>query len=223
MRNSTRALTAIAAVLVLIPGAELTAQRRRGLVDISPRNERHGFWLNFSVAAGAENFRYANEPGCNGILGSYQRCDALYKPSLSLALGGTVNPHLRLGGELNAWLYQHSDPDLGNVTSYLAGALITGQFFPVRSLGLFAKGGVGLSRSGESFSYADGVGETGFAYLVGAGYEVRLGRNIFLTPALNLMHHVSSTAEGDDPDNLGTFRERVMTIGVGLTWQPGRR
>ena len=222
MRKTTKILTALAAAFVLIPGTDLLAQRRRGLVDVSHRNDRHGLWLNFSLAAGAENYKYANEAGCNGAIGSYQRCESLYKPSIAIAIGGTPSPYLRLGGEINAWFYEYNDPDLGSVTSYLVGGLITGQVFPVRTLGLFGKLGAGISRSGESFDYAGGTGETGFAYMLGAGYEIKLGRNIFLTPSVNLMHHISSIGAGQDIDNLGTFRERVVTFGVGLTWQPGR-
>ena len=51
MRNTTKALTAIAAVLLLLPSSALLAQRRRGLVDVSRDSERHGFWL--SVGGGA--------------------------------------------------------------------------------------------------------------------------------------------------------------------------
>ena len=222
MRNSTKALTALAAVLLTIPFTEAVAQRRRGLYEVRHDSERHGFWINFGLAAGAENFRFANESGCHGSIGTYQRCDELFKPSLSIALGGTINPQVRLGGEINAWVYEHHNQDFGNVTSYLVGGLMTAQVYPVRQLGLFVKGGAGISRSGEEFSYAQGVGETGFAYLLGAGYEIKLARNFFLTPNLNLMHHVSGTAEGDDPTHAGTFHERVVTIGVGLTYQPGR-
>jgi len=222
MRNSTKLLTAATAILLAVPFTSALAQRRRGLVDVSPSSDRHGFWLNLGIAAGGENYRYENAAGCNGKVGSYHYCDALYKPSVSLALGGTVNPNLRLGGEINGWFYEHNDPDLGHVTSYLAAALLTGQFYPARNLGLFAKGGIGISRSGEDFSYANGTGETGFSYLVGVGYEIRLARNFFLTPGVNFMQHVSTIDPINDPDHLGTFHERVFTIGVGLTFQPGR-
>lgn len=222
MRDTMKTLAALVAVLLLLPVSQAMAQRRRGLVDVSERSERHGFWINLGLAAGGENFRYANEEGCHGVVGTYQRCETLFKPSVSLALGGTVNPYLRLGGEINAWVYEHNSLEFGHVTSYLVGGLITGQVYPVRRLGLFAKGGVGISRSGEEYSDYSGIGETGFSYLVGAGYEIRLARNFFLTPSVNLMHHVSSTAQDDDPLNSGSFHERVLSVGIGLTFQPGR-
>src|SRR5438552_504269 len=106
MRNSTKALTALAAVLLSIPLTQASAQRRRGLVEIPHSSERHGLWVNFGLSAGAENFSFANEAGCHGRIGTYQRCDELFKPSISIALGGTINPQVRLGGEINAWLYQ---------------------------------------------------------------------------------------------------------------------
>ena len=214
MSNSTKILTAVAAVLLLLPLSSAGAQRRRGLVDVSPASERHGFWLNAGVAAGGENYRF-DSPG------TWQPNDQV-EPALWLALGGTVNPYLRLGGELNGWVYEHNDPSGTGyrVTDYLVGALLTGQVYPVRTLGFFLKGGIGITRSGESISGGGyGVGETGFGYLGGLGYEVRLGRNIFLTPAANIMFHRSS---GDRNDPNGALHERVWTVGVGITFQPGR-
>lgn len=220
MRQTTKLIGLALAVASLVPSAA-NAQRRRGLVDVSPRSDRHGFWLNLGVAAGAENYRFSNDPGCHGVIGAYQ-CDDNIKPSFFLAGGGTVNPYLRLGGELQGWVWEHFSTSANEqVTSYLVGGLLTGQVYPLRDLGLFGKLGVGVSRSGESFQYGGGdTGENGFAYLVGVGYEVKLTRSLFLTPIVSMLRHVSTNP--DDPQNLGTFRERLLTFGVGLTIQPGR-
>lgn len=213
MRNTTKALTAIAAILLLLPSSALLAQRRRGLVDVSPASERHGFWLSLGAGAGWERFRFDVDPP-----GTWS--DDQAAPSLWIALGGTVNPHLRLGGEANVWVHEHFDDVSGfNVTSTLAAGLLTGQFYPARNLGLFIKGGLGISRSGEDIEGpGGGVGETGFAFLGGVGYEVRLGRNIFLSPVASLMWH--SSGDRDAPE--GNLHERVFVVGVGLTFQPGR-
>ena len=221
MRNATRILAAVGAILVALPISESQAQRRRGLVDVSPASERHGFWITLGAGAGFENFRYTNDvpfPPCTGPVGAYQ-CEDNMQPSFMLALGGTVNPYLRLGGEINGWVWSHNKEGY-HVTSYLAGVMLTGQVYPVRQLGAFVKGGVGISKSGEDFYGPDDVGETGFSYLVGAGYEIRLSRSLFLTPMINLMHHRSTNP--DDDNDFGAFHERVLTIGVGLTFQPGR-
>jgi hypothetical protein len=210
MRKTTKILLALGAALVLIPASDATAQRRRGLVDVSERHERHGAWLTFGLGAGRESFRLSEVPG------GYS--DEITKPSFWLAAGGTVNPHLRLGGEINAWV--HEFDEVGeHITESLVSGMITGQVFPIRDLGLFAKGGLGISRSGSDIAGGFGTGETGFAYLIGAGYEVRLARNFFLVPSINYLQHTSTGAR-NDPD--GTLYERVLTIGVGLTFQPGR-
>jgi hypothetical protein len=209
MWNPTKILLAMGAAIVLIPAPTVSAQRRRGLIDVSDRHQRHGAWINFGLGVGNESWKLSKVPG-----GYSEGQDA---PTLWLAAGGTVNPHLRLGGEINAWVYRYDD--LGDdITESLASLMLTGQVFPVRDLGLFAKGGIGISRSATEIEFGDGVGETGFGYLLGAGYEIRLARNFFLVPSINYVKHRSSRR--DDPD--GTLHERVWTIGVGLTFQPGR-
>jgi hypothetical protein len=215
MRNSAKVLAAVGATVLMFSASEASAQRRRGLVDISERHERHNAWLNISLGAGSENYRYSN------VAGGWRRPEDLTKPSLSIAAGGTVNPHFRLGGELNAWVNEYTDQDGFGITETLVGGLLIGQVYPVRELGLFIKGGLGISRSGSAVSGGIGTGETGFSYLYGAGYEIKLARNFFLTPALNVMQHRSSSGQVL-PNDQGTLRERVWTIGVGLTFQPGR-
>jgi hypothetical protein len=211
MRNTTKALAAIAAILLLLPSSALLAQRRRGLVDVSRDSERHGLWLTLGAGAGWEEFRFDNPPDWS----AKQRAPALW-----FALGGTVSPHLRLGGEANVWVHEHFDQASGfNVTETLAAGLLTGQFYPARNLGLFLKGGLGISRSGSDVEGPGGsVGETGFAFLGGVGYEIKLGRNIFLSPLASVMYH--SSGDRDAPE--GNLHERVFLVGVGLTFQPGR-
>lgn len=209
MRKTTKILLALGAATVFIPASDATAQRRRGLVDVSHRHERHGAWITLGLGKGEESYRFSHVPG------GYS--DDQSAPSFWIAAGGTVNPNFRLGGEINAWVY--TDDALGEeVTESLVSGMITGQVFPIRDLGLFAKGGLGISRSAAEVQFGDGVGETGFAYQVGAGYEIRLGRNFFLVPSVNYLKHRSS--KRDDPD--GALHERVWTLGIGLTFQPGR-
>lgn len=220
MRTTLRFFAAVLAIVLLVPTTNASAQRRRGLVEVSMPHERRGFWLTLGAGAGSENYRYTNDIGCNGSLGAYQ-CDNNVKPSFFLALGGTVSPYLRVGGEIHGWAWNRFSTSANEkVTSYLVGGLLTGQVYPLRKAGLFAKAGVGISRSGESFQYSGSSGETGFAYMLGAGYEVRLSRNIFLTPVVSMMRHVSTNP--GDVQNLGTFYERLLTVGIGLTIQPGR-
>ncbi|MGH7560415.1 MAG: outer membrane beta-barrel protein [Gemmatimonadales bacterium] len=211
MRNVTRAVLASLGLLLLVPASDALAQRRRGLVDVSHSHERHGLWLAVGLAAGEDAYRFSAVSEDYG--------EGLTKPTFSLGIGGTVNPHLRLGGELKVWADEYFDEVAGaDVTESLVGGLLVAQVYPARSFGLFLKGGVGISRSGVDVEFGDGTGETGFATLVGAGYELRVGRNFFITPMVDLMHHRSS--ERGDPN--GTLHERLISFGVNLTFQPGR-
>ncbi len=211
MRTMSRGLLLLVSGLTLIPMADAVAQRRRGLVDVSPSHERHGFWIAPGFAAGEDAFRLSNVSSDYG--------DGLTKPTFSLGIGGTVNPQFRLGAEMKVWADQYFDSAIdAEVTESLFGLLMVGQFYPARRLGLFVKGGLGVSRSGVDVEFGDGVGEWGFSTLVGAGYEFRVGRNLFITPFADLMHHRSS--ERNDPD--GTLHERLISFGVNLTIQAGR-
>lgn len=214
MRTTMRFFAAAVAVLILVPASEAAAQRRRGLVDISRPNDRHGAWLSFGLGAGTDSYRYDVDHSFG---------HSLTKPDFYIAAGGTVNPHLRLGGEVNAWVNQYTDDTGYGITETLVGGLFTAQVYPVKELGLFVKGGLGISRSaayvaGSGYS---GTGETGFGYLYGVGYEQKLGRNFFITPLVSVMNHVSNPGNRNG-DPLGTLHERVVTFGVGLTFQPGR-
>jgi hypothetical protein len=59
-------------------------------------------------------------------------------------------------------------------------------------------------------------GDTGFAALLGAGYELRLGRRIYLNPAIDLVGHTYSDRYRD------SYRERLVNFGLGILLQTGR-
>jgi len=201
-------LTLLASLLPVVAVNSAQAQRR-GLVDITPRGDRHGAWIHLGIGAGDEAFRFANESSWD--------TSSPTKPAFSLRIGGTVNPYLRLGGELTGWADTYTDAASGErVTEYLGGLLVIGQVYPVRTLGLFVKGGAGLSRSGANVYGGVGTHEDGFAWSAGLGYEVRLARGIFLTPTIDYLQHRSESRDGP------ALYDRLTTIGVGFTFQPGR-
>jgi hypothetical protein len=193
-------LTATAVVLVGSPAR--AQQTPRGLVEIH-EGQRHGFWGGLGIGAGGEAFDLRDGLGYS---------DELYRPTVSLRLGGTVGQHLRLGGEALAWINDHDD-----VTESLSSLLFITQFYPASSAGLYLKGGLGLGRNEIDFhdGFA-GLGDTGFAGLLGAGWEVRLSRRFYLNPAVDLVEH-RYTGRGTD-----RYRERLLNIGMGVLFQSGR-
>ena len=60
------------------------------------------------------------------------------------------------------------------------------------------------------------MGDTGFAGLLGAGYELRLGRRIYLNPTVDLVGHSYSGRLG------GGYNERLVNFGLGVLFQTGK-
>jgi opacity protein-like surface antigen len=199
-------LTAIVALVgTLALSSNLTAQRR-GLVDVTPPNDRRGFWIEGGIGWGGEAYKFANEPWA----------PTLGKPTFNLQLGGTVNSSLRLGVEWASWWNNYQNQDGYNVTEGLNHVNAVARIYPVSSLGLYGKAGVGLGISSASVEYGTGTSETGFGYSVGAGYEIKVSQTIFITPAANWFW--SSYQQREE----ATLHERLYNFSLSVTFQPGR-
>jgi hypothetical protein len=191
-----------AAVMALLGAGALEAQGvPRGLTVVRD-GDRGGFWLGFGLGAGGETFDLRDGLGYS---------DELYGPTVSLRLGGTPSQQLRLGGEVLAWFN-----DEGVAVQSLTSVLFVGQLYPIRTTGLYLKGGVGLGRSALDFEDGYVVDDTGIAGLLGAGWEVRVGRRLYLNPAVDLVEHRYG-GRGDD-----SYRERLVNLGIGVLFQSGR-
>lgn len=131
-------------------------------------------------------------------------------PTVSFRLGGTVNQHLRLGGEVLTWINE-----VGPAVESLSSALFIAQLYPISSSGLYLKGGLGIGRNAVDFDNGYDEGDTGFAASIGAGYELRLGRRFYLNPTVDLVGHRY-------PDrSAGSYRERLVNFGLGILLQTG--
>jgi hypothetical protein len=198
-------VTAASLFLTLLP--VLTAiskahaqQPPPGLVEVKDEGRR-GFWFGIGVGAGGES---------NDLVGSGYS-DLFYQPTVSFRAGGTVSPHLRLGGEVHSWFDEQ-----GDAVASLSSLLFIAQVYPLRKAGLYLKGGAGIGRNALDFDDGFDVGDTGFAGLVGAGYELRLGRRFYLNPAVDLVgHHYSGRFNGD-------YTERLVNFSLGVVFQTGR-
>jgi hypothetical protein len=192
-----------AAVAFAIAGSGVAAAQDapRGLAIVS-EGDRGGFWGALGIGAGAESFDLRDGTGYTS---------ELYRPTVSLRLGGTLGQQVRLGGEVLAWINEQ-----GSAVESLTSFLFIGQLYPAAGTGLYLKGGLGLGRNAVDFEDGYGVGDTGFAGLLGAGWEVRVGRRFYLNPAIDLVEH-RYTARGGE-----SYRERLVNLGVGVLFQSGR-
>jgi hypothetical protein len=188
-------------ILVSLPADAVAQQPPPGLVEVR-EGGRHGFWLGLGLGAGGESYDLPSDAGYSSVL---------YRPTISLRVGGTVSQHLRLGGEVLSW-FNENGPAIESLTS----ALFVAQFYPAASAGLYLKGGLGIGRNAVDFEDGYGSGETGFAGLIGAGYELRLGRRIYLNPVIDFVGHSYSTRLD------GSYRERLVNFGLGILLQTGR-
>ncbi len=206
MRIVRRGIGAAAALLLL--GGAAVAQERprpretpRGLVEVDEDN-RHGFWGSLGFGAGGEAFDLRDGLGYSSDL---------YRPTISLRLGGTPSQHLRLGGEAFAWIDDHGDR-----TESLSNLLFIGQLYPAASTGLYLKGGLGIARNEIDFDEGFGVGDTGFAGSLGAGWEIRVGRSWYINPTVDVVEQRYTGRGGD------RYRERIVNFGISVLFQAGR-
>jgi hypothetical protein len=147
---------------------------------------RHdGFWFGFGLGGGV-----AHDEG--GGAGYFR-------------LGGTPADMLLVGAEAIAWVKSENNTTVsqGNVTGNIL-------FYPSLNGGFFLKTGLGfatVTATATSGTVTVSVSDQGFGTTFGAGYDIRLGRNLYLTPNADLLLQVISGST-----------ETVFLFTVGLTW-----
>lgn len=124
-------------------------------------------------------------------------------------LGGTINPHVLLGGEFIAWGREKDglNPARGNIT--LTVLVMPGDRSP-----LYLRAGAGLALASPLRPHMGGFttrSTNGFGATGGLGAHVRLGGHVYLTPNLDLLFQHLVT--GDDP----TITAFLVMATLGLT------
>jgi len=164
---------------------------------------REGFWIGFGLGYGSANVT------CD-TCGSGPRTGGV---TAFLKLGGTPSRNLLIGGAINAWSHQSggATETMGNVTASL-------YYYPVASGGLFLTGGVGFSdyNVDTSPSY-DG---TGWGFTAGVGYDIRVGRNVSLTPVANFVYGGVGdlNVSGGGAPSATSWKQNVVDFGLGVTF-----
>jgi hypothetical protein len=194
-------LALLAVTLLAAPEVAL-AQAPEGLVEVKVEEPgRSGFWMALGLGAGGESYDIQPNSGYSSVL---------YRPTVSVRLGGTVGRHLRLGAEVLSWINE-----VGPAVESLSSGLVVAQIYPSTS-GLYVKGGLGFGRNAVQFDDGYDQGDTGFAGLAGLGYELRLGKRFFLNPAVDFVGHWYENGV------VGDYRERLVNFGLGILLQTGR-
>lgn len=126
---------------------------------------RTGFWFNGGLGVGSY--------GCDGCSGRESGGSA------TIGLGGTLSRKVLLGAGINAWAKEVDGVDL---TAATVTAMI--RFYPSATGGFFLVGGLGYAMEEVSLGNVS-VSESGAGVLLGLGVDIRVGRNISLTPFWN--------------------------------------
>jgi hypothetical protein len=132
---------------------------------------RQGFWVGGGMGYGSLGL------SCDGC-GDIDREGGL---SGYAKLGGTLRENILLGVEMNGWTKNElgARVTMGN----LSGAAY---WYPMPTQGLFIKAGAGYSilsvREADDVSSAN---DSGFGLLGGVGYDLRVGRDLSITPVAN--------------------------------------
>ncbi|MFQ5529628.1 MAG: outer membrane beta-barrel protein [Gemmatimonadota bacterium] len=177
----SRAAMLCLTALLAVP-ASLSAQD-----DDRPPAEHRGVWLSGGLGGGSTS---EDDDG----------------PAAYFRIGGSVSQHVLLGGEIAGLTY-----DVNNTNVNFANATFTLIYDPSLPGGFFTKVGVGIASVRTSVAIGGGeftTDDEGFGVTLGVGYDIRIGRNLYLTPNLDLL------LQGYDDDREASLV--LFTLGLGM-------
>jgi hypothetical protein len=192
-------LVAACALLTLGAATPAAAQSARPAAAAS----RSGFFIGGGLGAGSAG------ASCDG-------CTSDRSTGLSgyFHLGGTVNPHLRLGFETNGWVKSES-----GINEQLGFASGVAYVYPSVSNNLWLKGGMGYAH----YKASDDVDELttgGLGLSVGVGYDWMPSRSNFaVIPYVNYLHQASGNAAVNGADTGLSAHANLLQFGVGLGYR----
>jgi hypothetical protein len=132
--------------------------------------------------------------------------------SLNLRAGGTVSPHLRIGGELDLCLAVAVYEDEG--AGFLATPALTASVYPSTSAGFFLKAGIAVHQV-QSLKYGD-WNATAFAPIAGVGYDLRRSGRSSLTLFAQLAKTLALLGPGGA--ELDEWPMTLWQLGVSFVW-----
>ena len=137
--------------------------------------------------------------------------DSRVRPTFSFGLGANVGRAFRVGFDGFIWFNLTRDGAVETVVATMLG----GRVYPIPSSGLYLRAAGGFGRYGIDEASDCGCSGTivedyGLAYALGAGFEVPVGRGIWLGPSLEMVRM--------DITGPGGYRERVINFGITVTF-----
>jgi hypothetical protein len=188
----------------LVGGIVLSAA---STVSAGHPQERQGFWIGLGGGYGSAGVNCDFDCEGGEREGSFAG---------SFKLGGTLSDKVLLGVESNGWIKEQE-----GVTLTLGSLTGTLTFYPQASGGFFLKGGFGLSYIDTELSegsFSASLSKTGWGVLAGAGYDIRVGRNISITPAVNYYYGKPGDLDFEGETVFGGWSQDVVSFEIGITF-----
>ena len=164
---------------------------------------RDGFWIGFGLGYGWANIRCdqcVDSSSVGGITGFVK-------------LGGTPSRNVLIGGAINGWAHPDGTGNTETMTSVTASVYL----YPETKSGFFLTGGLGFSN--YHVNSAPSYDGTGWGFTAGAGYDIRVGRDLSLTPVVNYVYggvgHVNQSGVGRFATG---WKQHVIDFGLGVTF-----
>ena len=149
--------------------------------------------------------------GCHNCAGFPARMKGL-GPTAHFRLGGTFSEQVLVGIEVNAWT-----KSAAGVQS--AAGVLTSVFYiyPRAPERFFFKVGLGPAayRADEG---TDTYSSLGYSLIGGVGWDVRIGRNVSITPLVNVTYGGIGDYRRNRVQVANAFRQAWIEFGAGLTF-----
>ena len=202
----------LSAIALLLPTCWALAAAQ--YFDTRHYNPRHGFWLEVEIGGGPAKF------GCDSC--DYQRVTANSSSTLggwdiSVGLGGTPSPRLRIGAEYRGWLHGLKNDTLPFLD--LINVLVT--LYARDQEGPFLEVGAGVSHyylgGGdplEPVSKGGGpvVSGSGPGFKLGVGWEFRAG----FSPRITYSYGRAETLAGEGGTIAKGWSQHLLLVEVGF-------
>jgi len=129
-------------------------------------------------------------------------------------MGGTLSPKVLLGGESSGWAKKSS-----GVTTELGNLAAAVYFYPAPASGFFLKAGPSFAVYREDDGTNPALTGTGFGFVLGAGYDVRVGANISITPVANFQWGSVGELTQNNVTTSGLgLKQNIFDFGLGITF-----
>ena len=168
--------------------------------------ERQGFYAGLDIGLG----------GATETCGQCERGDRQWGFAGDLRLGWATGRHALWGAEAG-----YSRTEAFGATLTLYDVLLAVTVYPAADRGFFLKAGFGGVFTKRSYDFGAGTveGDTndGLAVMVGAGYDLRVGRNVSVTPGVTYRRTNSIEVGAGDVVSLNLQKYDLLAFSIGVT------